>query len=272
MMIKHLVLILFSFTVALATSSMNGISVKGYFNLDDNIDTLFCQADGENTLCEITENNFSFKIIKNNNCSELSIKNCTEKGCLKIQCSIWGYEDTLVYMYDKARNDFYMIKKIHEQLPMNGPDDVGETTIYEYNNLLWNIDHTNFKIGIIKSPKILDDLLSSLYKSKDFNKIQVIAQDIFNININISQNNLSNYNNIAYYLEKAKAYNEAIYLLEKILEKFPNRTVAYINLGDAYWGLGDTEKAKAAYQTYIKQMKESGKEKKIPKVILERVK
>ncbi len=61
-------------------------------------------------------------------------------------------------------------------------------------------------------------------------------------------------------------------VLEKILEKFPNRTVAYLNLGDAYWGLDDKAKAKEAYQTYIKQMKESGKEKKIPQVVLERVK
>lgn len=89
---------------------------------------------------------------------------------------------------------------------------------------------------------------------------------------NIEIKNLASYNNIAYYLEQAKAYEEAVYLLEKILEKFPNRTVAYLNLGDAYWGLEDKVKAKKAYQTYIKQMKESGKEKKIPKVVLERVK
>ncbi|WP_324172522.1 tetratricopeptide repeat protein [Sulfurimonas sp.] len=90
--------------------------------------------------------------------------------------------------------------------------------------------------------------------------------------IKISKNTLVNYNNIAYYLEKAKAYPEAIYLLEKILEKYPNRTVAYINLGDAYWGLANKEKAKQAYSTYIKQMKEKGKERKIPKVVLERIK
>ncbi|WP_324172486.1 tetratricopeptide repeat protein [Sulfurimonas sp.] len=88
----------------------------------------------------------------------------------------------------------------------------------------------------------------------------------------ISGKTLTSYNNIAYYLEKAKAYPEAIYLLEKIIDKYPNRTVAYINLGDAYWGLKNKEKAKQAYSTYIKQMKEKGKERKIPKVVLERIK
>lgn len=79
------------------------------------------------------------------------------------------------------------------------------------------------------------------------------------------------YNDIAYYLQKSGANKESAYILEKILEKFPNRTVAYLNLGDAYWGLEDKVKAQKAYQTYIKQMKENGKEKKIPKVVLERV-
>jgi len=87
----------------------------------------------------------------------------------------------------------------------------------------------------------------------------------------LSKKTLTVYNNIAYYLEKAKAYDEAIFLLEKILEKYPNRTVAYYNLGDAYWGLEKKEKAKEAYQVYVKQMKEKGKEKKIPKKVLERV-
>jgi tetratricopeptide (TPR) repeat protein len=88
----------------------------------------------------------------------------------------------------------------------------------------------------------------------------------------LSEQTLSIYNDLAYFLEKAKAYKESAFLLEKIIEKFPNRTVAYYNLGDAYWGLNDKIKAKQAYQTYIKQMKESGKEKKIPQVVLERVK
>ena len=82
---------------------------------------------------------------------------------------------------------------------------------------------------------------------------------------------LTQYNNIAYYLQKAGANKEAIYLLEKILEKFPKRMVAYYNLGDAYWALGEKKKAKKAYLTYIKMMKVKGKEKRIPKVVRDRI-
>jgi len=87
----------------------------------------------------------------------------------------------------------------------------------------------------------------------------------------IEKKTLTPYNNIAYYLQKAGANEEAVYLLEKIIEKFPKRTVAYYNLGDAYWALGDKKKAIEAYMTYIEQMKAKGKEKRIPKVVRERI-
>ena len=78
------------------------------------------------------------------------------------------------------------------------------------------------------------------------------------------------YNNFAYYLQQIGANNEAIFLLEKIIVKYPKRTVAYINLGDAYWSKGEFDKAKEVYQTYISQMKAKGIESKIPKQVLDR--
>ncbi|RKM93361.1 tetratricopeptide repeat protein [Aquimarina sp. BL5] len=106
---------------------------------------------------------------------------------------------------------------------------------------------------------------SNLYKGVNRYKALLTRFDL-------SNNNIREYNDIAYYLEKSKAYNEAVFLLEKITQKFPNRTVAYINLGDAYWGLEEREKAKKSYQIYIEQMKAKGKDSKIPKRVLERSK
>ncbi len=104
-----------------------------------------------------------------------------------------------------------------------------------------------------------------------------LATKIFNIDeylsrFPISKNTLENYNNIAYYLEKGKAYKESAYLLEKLIKYSPQRSVAYFNLGDAYWGLKSNIKAKQAYNTYISLMKKSGKEAKIPKRVYDRVK
>lgn len=88
-------------------------------------------------------------------------------------------------------------------------------------------------------------------------------------NEELNTKTLQKYNDIAYYLQQANANDEAIFLLEKIIEKFPNRTVAYINLADAYLGINDIEKAKVNYKKYIELMKQDNKEEKIPKRVLE---
>ena len=87
----------------------------------------------------------------------------------------------------------------------------------------------------------------------------------------LSKNNVTAYNNSAYYLEKKGLYPQSIMISEKIIEKFPTRTVAFINLGDAYWGLGKTEKAKEAYSEYVSQMEAQNKSSKIPPRVLERI-
>ncbi len=85
----------------------------------------------------------------------------------------------------------------------------------------------------------------------------------------VSASNVRQYNDLAYYLEQASAYKQSVYLLDKIITKYPNRTVAYINLGDAHLGNKNQEKAYQSYQTYIRLMKESTKEARIPKRVLD---
>ncbi|WP_299256748.1 tetratricopeptide repeat protein [uncultured Aquimarina sp.] len=116
--------------------------------------------------------------------------------------------------------------------------------------------------------------IQKLFSNSEFDKLELITDvtvlELALKNVEINEE-LIKYNDIAYYLEQSKAYKEAVFLLEKIVKEAPKRTVAYINLGDAYWGLEEKEKAKEAYKTYIDQMKTNGKETKIPKRILERV-
>lgn len=124
---------------------------------------------------------------------------------------------------------------------------------------------------IITNLNNLTNYLVQFSKSepKQYNKINIdqVLNTLF-----LDDNTLEDYNNIAYYLEKSKMYKESAYLLEKIIEKFPDRTVAYFNLGDAYYGLRQKDKAIKTYQTYIDQMKKKGWENKIPKRVLDRVK
>ena len=108
------------------------------------------------------------------------------------------------------------------------------------------------------------DLLLETHENKDTLKEILTA-------IRLTEKTLTSYNNIAYYLQKAGANEEAVYLLEKIVAKFPNRTVAYYNLGGAYWALGEKAKARKAYTTYIEQMCHKGLQKKIPEEVFNRV-
>jgi len=105
----------------------------------------------------------------------------------------------------------------------------------------------------------------------NYNVINIDTIDGFLQKVPFSNNSVIKYNNIAYYLQKTGANQESAYLLEKIIEKFPDRTVAYLNLGDAYYGLGDKAKVTQVYQTYIDQMKTKGWDKKIPKRVTERL-
>lgn len=79
------------------------------------------------------------------------------------------------------------------------------------------------------------------------------------------------YNDIAFFLAQHGSDEESIFLLEKIIKQFPEHTVAYINIGDAYWNVNQKNKAKQSYAKYIELMKKTEKESKIPKKIFERV-
>ena len=86
------------------------------------------------------------------------------------------------------------------------------------------------------------------------------------------KSNLREYNNIAYYLQQSKHNREAIFLLEKIIDYFPKRVVAYLNLADAYWGSSNHNKAIKSYREYVKLMKRKGLKNKIPAYVIKRLK
>lgn len=128
-----------------------------------------------------------------------------------------------------------------------------------------------------KEPNLINYLnqIKNASNKKNLKKLELFCDPIIIDHLmkitKIHKDNISNYNDIAYYLEQAGAYKEAISLLEKIIIKFPERTVAYINLGDAYWELQNIKNAKEAYQKYFEQMESEDKLDKIPNRIIERL-
>lgn len=86
----------------------------------------------------------------------------------------------------------------------------------------------------------------------------------------INNESLQIYNDIAYYLYQAEKYEVAISLLDDILHRYPDRIVAHLNIADALVANDAAEEAKMHYLTYIAQMMKTGKEKRIPKAILDK--
>ena len=178
-------------------------------------------------------------------------------GCILISQSRGGYSGVDLkdyYIFDKQR-DYWFLEKTIE------------------GNIVKKLDKSK-RIDYILDPKFTLSEFLLKCKEKNIEVLNSLNEEYINFYLNkylLSIKNLTTYNDIAYYLQKKEMNKEAIYLLEKILKKYPNRTVAYYNLGDAYWEIGDKEKAIKAYKTYIEQMKTKGKEKRIPKKIKNRV-
>ncbi|QKF78275.1 tetratricopeptide repeat protein [Arcobacter defluvii] len=107
----------------------------------------------------------------------------------------------------------------------------------------------------------LNQLLENA-KSNQKLTFEQINEVLKNEELNIKT--LQKYNDLAYYLQLSNKNKEAIFILEKIIEKFPNRTVAYLNLADAYNGLNNKDNAKQNYKKYIELMKLDNKKSKIP--------
>ena len=90
-------------------------------------------------------------------------------------------------------------------------------------------------------------------------------------NMPITKKNVRIYNDIAYYLEQNNNDEEAIILLDAIVRKVRYRTVAYINLGDAYWQAGKRYQAYKSYSNYIKQMDVKNRSNRVPNGVKQRV-
>ena len=120
---------------------------------------------------------------------------------------------------------------------------------------------------IEKSLKKKYEYALSLYRKKD-TAYGKVAEDFITLKpwkyAEISPENVGIYNDFGFFLEQSSKYKKAIELLEIITAKYPSRVVAHLNLADAYFGVGDSLKAKQSYTTYIQIMMERGKQTKIP--------
>lgn len=185
------------------------------------------------------------------------------------------------YIIDYINNNWIIDSVIY--VTTNWQDDYSKTYICKVKQNIKINDYDNIKPMPIENQRknsciinyYEEDSLSQFLKrfnKKDNSAIREVNRyKSLLVKFPLSKENLTQYNDIAYYLEQSKAYKESIYLLKKIIEKYPERTVAYLNIADAYWGDNNKDKAIENYKIYISQMKENSKENKIPQKVFERI-
>ncbi|PWN66569.1 tetratricopeptide repeat protein [Chryseobacterium oncorhynchi] len=153
-------------------------------------------------------------------------------------------------------------------------------SVKDVNSEKLEIDSKGFKSltffdnqGIVKPykdlKKLYTDLSVYLLLANRFNEAVLLD---FKKKFTLSQRNLDDYNNIAFALSKNGNQKAGIELLKQIITKFPDRTVAYLNLADSYWNIGEKDKAINYYKEYLTLMKTQKKDlKKIPRYVHSRI-
>lgn len=183
------------------------------------------------------------------------------------------------------RNDLFLINR--EQVDLN------ENGIFIAKNYLVPVDVTNMDYEMMDEKSAFVNRKNSvILKNKLRNSIFFNNKNAFELMFSYKSNDffidypvnmfktgtinlldIKNSNDIAYYLEEAQIYEEAIFILKSIIIKSPTRTVAYLNLAESYWAIGNQDLAKENYKKYVELMKSQKKDlTKIPKQVWERIK
>ncbi|WP_157657362.1 tetratricopeptide repeat protein [Burkholderia ubonensis] len=88
----------------------------------------------------------------------------------------------------------------------------------------------------------------------------------------VNSDNVRDVNDLAFYLSENGRSYDALPLLERIVQEFPGRMVAKLNLADAYWDSDFKEQGALFYRQYYNEMVSSKLGKKVSDRVLGRMK
>jgi len=133
-------------------------------------------------------------------------------------------------------------------------------------------DYARLLRSLKEIPKNSLFLLSEIFnkdEAKYFMEAGLEEDQPYNANP-IHAKNVLAANEIGYFLEQANQLDVAQVFLDKVIERFPEREVAYLNRGDVFFKRGQSsyKEAKKDYQTYVKLMNKRGLQAKIPQRIV----
>lgn len=265
--------LLFFSSYAVATSDMVGVTKYGYFDNSDIESKITCGDDISESgsyaptyECELSTSTVKVKwlVSDNNDCSSYSLY-YRKMGEFNVECGIYGQNITSFYRYDNVLNNWFLYKSITQYGAMDGPDVPAPDDKVIMPNEQWSIDKTLLKIVGVHDPLRLINIIENKYKKKKYNVVLAFAK-ANNLDMSqLSTKTVTQYNNMAFYYQQSGANAQAVPVLSTIIQQFPDREVAYLNLGDAYISLKEPSNALTNYQKYVSIMTDKGKADKIPK-------
>lgn len=159
-------------------------------------------------------------------------------------------------------------------------DLVGETLRFDQDPNLVTLQKValEYKDGSTKSllkafneiPKSSYDLFATYYTTDELTSfLYQIPNKNEDFDLLVNTSNVVDLNNIGYFLEQANALEPARFMLEKVLRAYPEREVAYLNLGDVFYKMKDLNQASSNYKEYIRLMNKRNLSQKIPSRIVD---
>ena len=202
-------------------------------------------------------------------------------------------KNTFNFIYNKEKDD-WLLKSIYTEdfNPMD-PDLIKTKCLFESKKELFLtksnaddiIQYMGFDVMSLNSDKNFSKIKCICEKTETELDIIIIRDRIIEIpvldepkklrlDLYIKENpfysgNLKAYNDIASKLNNNNSSNEAIYILKKIITKFPNSIDSNLNIADSYWNKNKISEAKIYYKKYISLINNKNK---IPKRVNIRVK
>ncbi len=244
--------------------------ITGYLDDDNSLDTIYYSKDKDIISGKISTSKVKLKFNYTFDEALETDINVTEKGCIMFITSGNGMSRNEViefYNFDKNLKNWIHTKSINISNNINYGVEIPNIEFSYYENDFETIDEKLIKYKVKKPKKNEINNLINQCKNNKINTYKIIEY-LFNFEVN--SNSIVNFNDLAFYTQNNSI---SLFILNKILIKYPTRVVAILNLADSYFNLGNSEKAIENYKKYIKLMKEQKKDlKKIPKYVFERIK
>lgn len=202
------------------------------------------------------KNNKELSTYENDNifpCRECSGKSDANIDHLKFENNLLSYTTSIAPL----ASDKYSVVDFKLQFSNN-------------NFILYQYRESYFATESDDNASVLLDT-SDLPKMK-FNYYDWVANKSWLDYVNISSNNITKINDLAFKLENINP-TVSINVLQKIIQKYPDRVVAYLNIANSYWNIGQKGKAIENYKIYLSLMKSQKKDlKKVPRYVQDRTK